>query len=243
MKNIDILGVNIQTLNKKQILQKIEYFLSDGKQYFITTPNPEIILKAQKDKEFLNILNKADLAIPDGIGLKFAGFAMFKNIHRITGADLIKDILQIAKDKIFKVAIANCNNGLSNITDIEKVIKEKYKNLDFIVEDISREIENWKFKIENLADFKPDILISTLGAPWQEKFIYSAMPKLSSVKIGIGVGGAFDFLTGKAKRAPKIMRILGLEWLWRLVKQPKRIKRIYNAVIVFPLKFLKWRLK
>ena len=80
-----------------------------------------------------------------------------------------------------------------------------------------------------------------LGAPWQEKFIYHNLPKLPSVKLAIGVGGAFDFLTGKIQRAPKLLRILGLEWLWRLLKQPWRVKRIYNAVIVFPWEFFKWR--
>jgi 8-oxo-dGTP pyrophosphatase MutT (NUDIX family) len=80
-----------------------------------------------------------------------------------------------------------------------------------------------------------------MGAPWQDKFNYHALPVMPYVKLAMGVGGAFDFLTGKIKRAPKIMRRFGLEWLWRLLKQPARLKRIYRAVVVFPLEFLRWR--
>ncbi|MBU4455056.1 WecB/TagA/CpsF family glycosyltransferase, partial [Patescibacteria group bacterium] len=93
----------------------------------------------------------------------------------------------------------------------------------------------------SLQQFQPDVLFCALGAPWQEKFIYHNLPDLPSVKIAMGVGGAFDFLTGKIKRAPKLMRLIGMEWLWRLFMQPWRAKRIYNAVIVFPAKFIKYR--
>ncbi len=250
MNTINILGINISTLNKKQVLKKIEYFLADNGQHQIVTPNPEFLLQAGKDEEFFYILNKADLAVPDGIGLKFAAWAMCKNIHRVTGADLVTDILKVAQDRKLKVAILNWCDGLSKKEDIDNAVKKLYPKLNFIIEDIDRDIRNclpakpWqagKLEIRNLADCQPDILFVALGAPWQEKFIYHNLPKLPSVRIAIGVGGAFDFLTGKIKRALKILRILGLEWLWRLIKQPRRWKRIYNAVIVFPWKFFKWR--
>lgn len=106
------------------------------------------------------------------------------------------------------------------------------------MKDIGREVGQ---DLSDLAKFKPDILFCTLGAPYQEKFIYHNLKNLPSVKVVIGVGGAFDFLTGKIKRAPKIMRWMCLEWLWRLKKQPRRARRIYQAVIVFPWEFIKWR--
>jgi len=250
MNKINILGVNISTLSKKEALREIEQFLIDGGQHQIVTPNPEFLLTAGHDEEFFYILNKADLAVPDGIGLKFAAWAMGRNIHRITGADLVKKILEKSKVKSqkSKIAVINWKSGLSKKEDIERVLREKYNNLEFLIKDVDREIRNlpvqpagWKLEIGNLADFKPDILFVTLGAPYQEKFIFYNLPKLPSVKVAIGVGGAFDFLTGRIRRAPKIMRLIGLEWLWRLIKQPWRAKRIYNAVIVFPWKFFKWR--
>lgn len=249
MNKINILGVNISTLNKQQILEKLNRFLTDGLQHRIVTPNPEFLLEARNNEEFFYILNKADLAVPDGIGLKFAGWLMGKNIHRVTGADLVDVILKELRIKNYelRIGIINWKDGLSKKEDIEKVL-QKFKIKRFFVEDIEREIGNWKLparriggEIGNLINYQPDILFCTLGAPWQEKFIYRNLPKLPSVKLAIGVGGAFDFLTGKIKRAPKIMRAIGLEWLWRLFMQPWRWKRIYNAVIVFPYEFLKWR--
>ena len=252
MNTINILGINISNFNKKQILKKIEYFLADNDQHQIVTPNPEFLLQAGKDEEFFYILNKADLAVPDGIGLKFAAWAMNKNIYRYTGVDLVKDILRELRIKNYelRIAVVNWKDGLSNKKDIEKVLREKYPDLRFMVVDVDREIGNWipqNIAGGNLVNFQPDILFVALGAPWQEKWIYHNLPKLPSVKIAIGVGGAFDFLIGKIKRAPKFLRALGLEWLWRIFNQPAgkrlwRIKRIYSAVIIFPWKFFKWRL-
>lgn len=246
MNIINIFGVNIPILNKRQVLKKIERFLSDGGQHQIVTPNPEFLLRAGKDEEFFYILNKADLAVPDGIGLKFAAWVMGKNIYRYTGADLIKNILQIAQDKKLKVAVLNWRGGLSDADDIKKVLEKKYSGLQFVAEDIGREIPVETHCNASLQEFHPDILFVALGAPWQEKWIYHNLPKLPFVKIAIGVGGAFDFLADKIKRAPKFLRILGLEWLWRIFNQPAgkklwRIKRIYSAVIIFPWKFFKWK--
>lgn len=260
MGKINILGVNIDNLNKEQVLAKIGQFLADsgGSQSYIVTPNPEIILIAQEDEEFFYILNKADLAIPDGVGLKFAGWLMGRNIKRYTGADLVKDILEDLRFKNpsnsagrydLRIGIINRKDSLSKKEDIEKVLRNKYSKLKFLVEDIQKGTESLSSgtrSLENFVDFKPDILFCALGALWQEKFIYHNLKKLPSVKLAIGVGGAFDFLTGKTKRAPRAMRFLGLEWLWRIFQEKKgrkfwRFKRIVNAVIVFPLKFFKWR--
>lgn len=243
---INILGVNISTLKKKEILEKIEEFFYDGRQRQIVTPNPEFLLEARKDEEFFYILNSADLAVPDGIGLKFAAWLMGKNLFRTAGADLVKDILEIARKENKKVAILNWDKGLSGADDIKKAISKNYSSLKFIVDNISREginsVETLRLKVgASLQEFNPDILFCALGAPWQEKLIFHNLKKWTSVKIAMGVGGSFDYLTGKAARAPLIMRLLGLEWLWRLIRQPKRWKRIYNAVIVFLWVFLKWR--
>jgi N-acetylglucosaminyldiphosphoundecaprenol N-acetyl-beta-D-mannosaminyltransferase len=239
---INILGINISTLSKKEVLKKIKQFLTDGGRHQIVTPNPEFILKARQDEEFFYILNNADLAVPDGVGLKFAAWLLGKNIKRITGADLVKDILKIAQEKKLKVAVLNWGRGLSNREEIKSAVKKNYPKLQFSVKDIDR---NFQFSIYNfqlITHFRPDILFCTFGAPYQEKFIYHNLKNLPSVKLAIGVGGAFDFLTGKIKRAPRLMRALGLEWFWRLILEPRyRFKRIYNAVIVFPLAFIKWK--
>ena len=240
---INILGVNISVINKNKVLNKIEQYLKDGKQHFIVTPNPEFILAAHQDEEFFYILNKADLGIPDGFGLKCAAWVMGKNIYRYPGADMVKDILRIAQDRGSKIAVLNWRGGLSGADDIKKVLTKKYPNLQFRIKDIGRTQEA-KLPIGNLAsskEFQPDILLVSLGAPYQEKFIFHNLKKIPSARLAIGVGGALDFLTCKIKRAPRFLRFLGLEWLWRLFKQPWRRRRIYNAVIIFPWEFFKWR--
>ncbi|MFA5360332.1 MAG: WecB/TagA/CpsF family glycosyltransferase [Patescibacteria group bacterium] len=250
MSLVNILGININTFTKKQALAKIQEFLIDGKQHFVVTPNPEIILEAtDPDEEFFYLLNKADLSLPDGVGLKMAGWFIGVNLSRITGADFIKDILKMAEVENRRVAILNWQSGLSSVEDIKKVLANKYKNLQILVIDIERQAILPEEKLLQIKEFKPEIIFCTLGVPYQEKLIFHNLAKMPSVKIGMGIGGAFDFLTGRIKRAPKVFRIIGLEWLWRLifhkgknkVDRLNRWKRIYRAVIVFPYKFFLWR--
>jgi len=236
---INILGINVSFLKKNEIKEKIEKFLTDGVPRQIVTPNPEIILRALEDEELFFILNNTDLAIADGMGLKIAAFTYGKNLERITGADLLKDILKLAEEKNLKAAIFNWKGSISNNNEIEIAVKKFFPELELTVETINRDGKNFNF--QKINEFKPDIIFTNLGAPFQEKFIFHNLKKMPSVKLGIGVGGGFDYLTGKLPRAPFFIRYIGLEWLWRLILEPKRIKRIYNAVFVFSWKFLKWR--
>jgi len=252
-KTIKILEIKIDKLTAEEVLEKIEDFLLVKKpytlkselqqQHYIATLNSEILLETQKDEEYFHILNNADLSVVDGSGLKFAALMTGNNLKRIPGSDLTEKILRIAKDKKLKVAVLNWSRGLSKKEDIEKTLIKKYPNLKFAVENIKRNFANFA-KTENftrLQKFAPDILFVALGAPYQEKFIYRNLNKISSIKLALGVGGSFDFISGKIKRAPLIFRKLGIEWLWRLIMQPRRWKRIYSAVIIFPCKFIKWK--
>ncbi|MBU0721953.1 WecB/TagA/CpsF family glycosyltransferase [Patescibacteria group bacterium] len=257
MRLINILGVKINIFTKKQALIEIEKLIAGKGQHYLITANPEFILTAiEHDEEFFYILNKADLSLPDGIGLKIAAWFMGKNLSRIAGADLVKNILELAEKQGRKVTIFNWQNGLSSEQDIKQILANQYSRLQAIVINIDRQTIMPDDKLELARKFQPEIIFCTLGAPWQEKFIYHNLSKLLSVKLAIGVGGSFDFLTGKIKRAPKLFRVIGLEWLWRLLALSlkyafqknraeyflqHRLRRIYNAVIVFPIKFFLWR--
>ena len=242
-KIIKILGVKIDKLTSKEVLEKIEEFLLSNKQYYIVTLNSEILLEAQEDEEYFHILNNADLSVLDVSGPKFAGLIAGNNLKRIPGIDLTKKILRIAEIKKLKIAVLYWDKGLSEREEIKKALTKKYADLKFVVEDIKRDFAGFA-KTENLArlqKFEPDILFVTLGAPDQEKFIYHNLDKIPSAKLALGVGGSFDFISGKIKRAPLIFQKSGIEWFWRLIMQPWRWKRIYNAVIIFPCKFVKWK--
>ncbi len=215
-----ILNVKIDNLTIKEALDRVDDFLESKKQHYIVTPNPEFLVKAQKDREFKDILNQADLAVPDGIGLIFASYILNNRIkERIAGVDLMERICEKALKKNWQIFLMGADSGISK--KATENLKEKYHGL----------------KIE--AGFEevygnPDILFVALGAPKQEKWIVKNLSKLPSVKLAMGVGGSFDFISGRIRRAPKIIQQIELEWLWRFGRQPWRIKRIYNALIKFP---------
>ncbi len=232
-----ILGVRIDNLEKREILEKIEYFLGEDKFHQIATINPEFILEAQNNLKFKNILNGCALNIADGFGIKCAFWRFGKHLKtRMAGADLLQEILKIAEQKKLKIFLAINKNGLSKFEEVKKTILDIYPSLQIEGVDLD---ENTDF--HSLFTGRR-FLFCNFGAPYQEIFLDSQ--KNAKIRLAMGVGGSFDFLTGKSRRAPVFMRIIGLEWLWRLFQpQPwehkkKRLKRIWKAVAVFPIKVI-----
>ncbi len=253
---INILGVQIDNLTKPEVLKRVEQFLSDNRQHYIVTPNPEIVIAGQKDKELLEILNRADIAVPDGIGLIFASRYLKKRLsERITGVDLMLDICKFAEQKNYSVYLLGAAWGLSKPNEVIVALNKRYPNLKikgraiekfYLInkthkpllsqldqKQLSEEKDNLSKILKEINTAKPDILFVALGVSFQEKFIANNLKNIPSVKIAMGVGGAFDFIAGKVKRAPRWMQKIGLEWLWRLFMQPWRWKRILTATVKF----------
>jgi exopolysaccharide biosynthesis WecB/TagA/CpsF family protein len=147
----------------------------------------------------------------------------------------------MAEKKGAKVTIVKPADSLAGEQEITDSLKQKYPFLKFNIKNIIGKDGKYDPKNIDLEEYQPDILLATLGSPYQEKMIYYALYKYKNIKLAMAVGGSLDFLSGKMRRAPKLLRKIGLEWLWRLIKQPKRFKRIFNAVILFPYYFMKWR--
>lgn len=229
---MNILGVRIDNVSKKQILEKIELFLAEEKFHQIATINPEFVLRAHNDAVFKNILNGCDLNIADGIGIRYAFLRFGKHLKtRLAGADLMHEVLKIANKNKAEVFLAACKNGLSTWQETAEALRKKHPSIVFNGDNIAQE-EQSSAHIPHC-----DILICNFGAPAQELFIDSK--KRATIRIAMGVGGAFDMVTKKLPRAPKIMRDYGLEWLWRFGLEPRyRAKRIFNAVIIFPIKII-----
>lgn len=230
---MNILGIRIDNFSKKEILQKIEFFLTEDKFHQIATINPEFVLKAQNNKQFKSILNSCDLNVADGIGIFFA-FLRFGKLLKchFPGIDLMNEILKIAVDKNLEVFLAVSNKGLSKFQEVKKFLLKIYPDLNISGSDIDPYDSDYKLPS---ASYK--ILFCNFGAPDQEIFINSL--KNANIRIAMGVGGSFDFVTGKTPRAPKFMQKIGLEWLFRLGLEPQyRLKRVFRAVIVFPVKIL-----
>lgn len=243
IEKVNILGIDVAKIKRIDFLNIITEFLQkNDKQRYIVTPNPEIILEAEKDEEFFYILEKADLGLADGTGLFFAALIQGQLLSRIQGSDATIDILKIAEANNYKVVITKAEIALSSTEEIDNALQKRFPKLKLLVVEIDHKNQHpipSAAQLKIINDFGPHIIFATFGAPHQEKFIYHNLKKIPSARLAIGVGGAFDFLTGKSRRAPRFMRRVGIEWLWRLMLQPKRrAKRIINAVIIFPQKVI-----
>ncbi len=233
-----ILDLEIDNLSQKEILDKINVLLSESGFHQIATINPEFVLEAQNNLNFQKIVNACDLKIADGIGILLGGFLQGKLIkHRFAGADLIFKILEKAQEKKLDVFLVCRKDGLSLWKETRDAILKIYPSLNILGDDIEAGNNKYKIGIKNEV-----VLFCNFGTPEQEIFINSQ--KCATIRLAMGVGGSFDFITGKITRAPYFLRFLGLEWFWRLIQpqewkfKKQRIKRICKSLIIFPIKII-----
>ncbi len=237
-----ILGVPISTWSRQDVLIKVDRFLIEPKFHRIATVNPEFLVLAENNPAFKRSLQSADLCVADGFGIVLASLLYGKKITRFPGADLLHEILAIAERDKHAVYLAIKKDGLSSYEEIQKSILRRFPKLIISGADMevdSYQVSSIKYQVYGIPNTKYSILFCNFGAPEQELFLESVRNNPGDVRLALGVGGAFDFLTGKQKRAPRCLRVIGLEWLWRLILQPKRWRRIWNAVVVFPVKVLR----
>lgn len=186
------------------------------------------MLNARKDIGFKNILNSGDLILPDGIGVIISSRILKRPLNsRVSGVDLVLMILE--RSNSFPVSMYILGSNEQNCKTAAENIKNNYSNVNVLgyqngYYDPSYEVDIVK-KINTL---KPDLLLVALGSPRQEKFIDHHRQSLSNVKCAIGVGGTVDVLSGNTKLTPGIIRTAGLEWLYRTITEPKRIKESSN---------------
>lgn len=228
-----ILGIPIDNLTREEILARVELSLDEPKFYQTATVNPEFLLEAEKNKDFRAALEQCDMRIADGFGITLAFLFKGKKLkYRFPGSDLMEEILQMAERKNLSVYLAIKKDGLSSYDEIKSSLLKKYPRLKVNGADIDSKIHDSRFMILD------SIVLCNFGAPAQELFLSQLRNTGQKVRLAMGVGGSFDYLTGKLERAPRILRSLGLEWLWRLIQQPKRWRRIWKAVIIFPIRIL-----
>ncbi len=253
---MDILKIRVDNLLKEEITEQIDVFLSNNKFHQIATVNPEFILKAQRDDGFKNIINTCDLNVADGIGIKFAFWRFGKRLKtRIAGVDLMDEVLKIAAEKNLSIFLAADKEGLSTWKETREAILKKYPKLEISGADMNKTVviagskaakQSYVSAEKNdeaaalLSAIRNNIIFCAFGAPHQEKFLHSLKSlKNSKIRLVMGVGGSFDFLSGKIKRAPAPMRTVGMEWFWRLILEPRyRLKRIFRVVAIFPIKVI-----
>jgi len=212
-----------------EAVARVTEFVVNGGAHIVVTPNPEICLAAQGDAAFLEILNRADLAVPDGFGLLLVARILGAPLReRVTGVDLMNRIAEAAATRNWRIYLLGGEPGVAERA--AQMLQNRFPALIIAGADAGE-----GGVVERIRQAAPEILFVAFGAVKQEKWIAAHIAELPSVKVAMGVGGAFDFLAGKARRAPSFLRVLGLEWLWRLIIEPRRARRIWNAVVRFPI--------
>lgn len=239
-----------QYKNWSVLLCDIKQKLDKKEQFQIITVNPEMMVQASKDKEFLDILRK-NFLLADGIGISIASKILDGVwLKRYPGVDLMQQILK--NDLFENYSFYFFGASQKSVENLIKKINNEYLHIkiagyhtgeikEFLKAHLRKDYKTSAI-IEKINNSKADILFVALGSPLQEKWINFNSEKFKFVKLMIGIGGAFDMISGITPRAPLFLRQIGLEWLWRFMLQPKRFRRIFNAVVIFSLMVLKQKL-
>ena len=230
-----IFGIPLEGVSLEAALAWVER----EKQTWIVTANPEILLEAHRSPTYAETLKQADLRLVDGFGLWLMLRLFGVTTTRVTGVDLAEALMKRAAERSWRVGLVGFDAEAS---------KRKWQ-ATFPALVIHAE-EGGTVSMEGTGDaaneeaahrltlFAPEVLLVAFGHPKQEAWILKHLLNVPTVKAAVGVGGTFNVWAGRVKRAPAWMRRMGIEWLWRVVRQPSRLGRIFRAVIVFPFRFL-----
>lgn len=237
----DILGLKIDDVTMEEAMETALSFTKSESVKTVYTPNAEIAMTALEDKEFMDILNQGDLVIPDGAGVVLASKIIRKPLRqKVAGFDLASGMLKDPRFYGKTFFFLGAKPGVAE----KAVAKLKAQNTNLQVLGVHhgyfKEDETDQI-LQTINRLNPDILFVGLGAPRQEKWIHARKEQLNA-RLVMGVGGTIDGLAGEVKRAPDLFVKANLEWLYRLVKQPKRIGRMMN-IPAFLMKALKYRRK
>ena len=225
MNKVNILGVNVDKITYDEAVDKIYRMLNEKGNHAVFTPNSEIILKAYKDEAFCDILNSADLLTADGIGVVYASRIVKNPVpERVAGYDMACGIIEKIAESGHRLYLFGGKPGVAELA--EEKLKEKYPLLNIVG------TRNGYFSpdevdsiVEDINQSGADLVFVCLGAPTQENWIYNNRDKLSC-HVMMGIGGSLDVFAGTAQRAPDIWCKLGLEWFYRLCKEPWRLPRM-----------------
>ena len=228
----ELFGINVDTYRFEEAVSIAKRFIDGSSVAQIVTINPEMFECASCDNEFANILKEAEMVIPDGVGVKIALKINGVNTERIPGIDFARRLLEEAAINSIPVAIIGAKEEVI-ISAIENLQKE-INGLNLVYYH-NGYFNNDNEVYEELKVKSPKLVLVAMGSPRQEKFIYNAKRILKPCLM-IGIGGSLDVWSGQVKRAPKIFQILGIEWLYRTVTQPSRLKRIFPTLPLFLIK-------
>jgi N-acetylglucosaminyldiphosphoundecaprenol N-acetyl-beta-D-mannosaminyltransferase len=220
LRERQVIGIRFDALEMDEAADVIEQYIKKKKPKLVVTLNAEMIVMAKSDQRFRSILKKADLLIPDSIGIVWAG----KLRARVPGVDMVEELAKRASAKRYSIYMVGSTEGVAQKAANE--LTQRYPGLEIVGARsgyFTKEQE--KKMIDEIRNIKPDILLVGLGMGKQEKWIVEHLNELN-VPVSLGVGGSFDVIAGETRRAPMWVRNAGLEWLYRFIQQPTRVKRM-----------------
>ncbi len=220
-----ILGVPFSNISPDEAIDKVISCLDGRGKSMIFTPNPEMVMEARKNKEFMEILNSSTMNVPDGIGIVYASRLTSSPIkERVAGYDMLLGVFERIKDTDKTVYFFGSAPGIADRA--KKAIEERFEGIKIVgTANGYFDAEREKEIIAEINSLKPDLLLVGIGFPKQEKWIYNNIKRLN-VRVAVGVGGSFDGWCGNVPRAPKFFIKHNMEWFYRLIKQPSRIGRM-----------------
>lgn len=230
MSRMKFLNTEVDNLSMEDAIDRIEKLIENKKPSYVVTPNVDHIVKLDTDEEFQEVYKNADLILTDGMPLIWISKVKKTPIkEKVSGSDLFPKVCEMASNKGYKVFLLGAAEGVAE--KAAENLKNKYDGLNIVgTYSPSYGFENNEEEIEQIVNMiksvNPDILAVGLGAPKQEKFIYEYKNKLN-VPISLAIGASIDFEAGNINRAPIWMQKIGLEWFYRLIKEPKRMFKRY----------------
>jgi len=225
LQKVDILDVNVASLTMEEAVTVVEKYIDEKAGALVATANAEMIMMANKDQELKQILNEADLVVPDGAGTVWAAHQMGVAMpERVAGYDLAQQLMARAPKRGARIFFFGSAPGVGEKAKAKA--EADYPGIQIVgVRDGYFKAEDEKEIIAQIKAAKPDLLLAALGVPKQEKWLKRHLTELD-VPVAIGVGGTLDVMAGVMKRAPRWMQKAKLEWLFRGLLQPKRIGRL-----------------
>lgn len=226
---INIRGVNFNNVTFDEAVSALVSYLDKGQQAALFTPNSEIVQNCIENPELYDIINSAELIIPDGIGVIKAGKILRTPFRggKVAGIEVGEELVKRLAGTEHKIFLLGGKPGVAE--SAAEALEKKYPGIKFAgMSDgyFNKEGEENDAVIEKINSTDADVLFVCLGAPTQEKWIFANRGRLTNVKLMLGLGGSLDGYSGSVKRAPKIFIRLGLEWFYRLLCEPWRFKRM-----------------
>lgn len=225
-EKLRVLHAMVDRVDYIAALGKISQLLETGGCKQVVTLNPEYVMRAENDQELLRIINEAELAVPDGIGIVWASRLLGEPLpDRVTGTGLLPRICKICADEGLSVFLLGGGPGVAESAAKELTGRHPQLKIAGISSSDPRASLDESL-VEEINSSGASVLAVAYGCPKQDFWIDRNRGRLTSVRVAIGVGGAFDFISGQVPRAPRFMRRTGTEWLFRLWIQPSRGRRM-----------------